>query len=66
MAIKGLRYLQYRVFVLSFPSAQQLSLNDAVDAGFLHYKSSVVRETTYETLRSVEGCLSVHLPHEIK
>jgi len=58
MAIKGMRYLQYRVFVLSFPSAQQLSLNVAADAGYLHCKGAVVRETTCETLSSV---FAVHL-----
>lgn len=58
MAIKGMRYLKYSVSVLSFPSAQQLSLNVAADAGCLHYKGAVVRETTCETLCSI---FAVHL-----
>jgi hypothetical protein len=58
MAIKGMRYLRYRVSVLSFPSAQQLSLNVAADAGSLHYKAAVVRETTNETLCDI---YAVHL-----
>jgi hypothetical protein len=53
MAVKGMRYLKYRVSVLSFPSAQQLSLNVAAYAGCVHYKVAVVRETTYETLCSI-------------
>jgi hypothetical protein len=62
MAIKGMRYLKYRVSVLSFPSAQQLSLNVAADAGFLHYKGVVVREMTYGTLCSIFAvCLELRL-----
>jgi hypothetical protein len=48
MAIKGMRYLKYRVSVLSFPSPQQLS-----DTGFLYYKGAVLRETTNETCCSI-------------
>lgn len=48
-----MRYLKYRVSVLSFPLAQQLSLNVAAAAGCLQYKGAVVRETTYETLCSI-------------
>ena len=50
MAIKGMRYLQYSVFVLSFPSAQQLSLNAAADAGFLHYKGCGQGNNIWDTM----------------
>jgi hypothetical protein len=52
MAIKGMIYLKYRVSVLSFPSAQQLSLNVAADAGLLYCRGAVLRETTNQTLCS--------------
>jgi hypothetical protein len=46
-------HLNYRMALLSFPSAQQLSLDILADAGFLHYEGAVLRETTNKTLCSM-------------